>query len=623
MMAERNDGKAAVHCVHRMPFGPCPVDERQPAAGYRFRLWAPTVKEVEVGLVDPAGGKRYYPCARSGGWHSCRIAEARAGGRYVFRLEGEREVPDPASRFNPQDVHGPSQLTDPAAFAWDREWCGRPWEEAVIYELHIGTFTPEGSYAAAEARLEELAGLGITAIELMPLADFAGRRGWGYDGVLPFAPEAAYGTPEELKHFIQAAHRCGLMVFLDVVYNHFGPEGNYLHGYAPQFFTAAHQTPWGEAINYEGPAGATVRKFFIHNALYWLEEFRFDGLRLDAVHAIFDDTQPHFLEELSRQVRSQLGERHIDLVLENVANDAGRLGRPGTAGRFDAQWNDDFHHAAHVVLTGERDGYYADFAERPVAQLMRCLGEGFAFQGEPSAFHHRRRGTSSAGLPASAFVNFLQNHDQVGNRAFGERLAGLVAAPRLRALVALQLLAPSPPLIFMGEEAGATTPFLYFCDYRGELAKAVRDGRQREFTDFRGFAADGGREIPDPCAEATFLACKLDWAAREEPAGREWLALYHELLELRRVFVLPMLPSLRAGHCAMLMNGERAFEIRWPAVRGFALMLRANLDDRVSPSFAVPDFVPFAMLGPAAPEAGQLGPWSVHAYRLPGKETAA
>ena len=410
-----------LRCEHRMPFGAQAVDPGNRLGGYDFSLWAPTQQRIEVVLVGDAGDKRYYPCSEAYGWHRCRVTRARPGDRYFFRLGGDREVPDPASRFNAEDVHGPSVLTVPTDFAWDEDWRGRPWEEAVVYELHVGTFTSEGCFAAAEARLDELASLGFTAIELMPIADFPGHRGWGYDGVLLFAPEAAYGTPDQLKHFIQAAHRHGLMVFLDVVYNHFGPEGNYLHLYAPEFFTAAEQTPWGDAINFGGPASETVRSFFINNALYWIEEFRFDGLRLDAVHEIRDTSQPHFLEELSQRIRAHAlaAGRHVHLVLENVDNESRRLGPPAQAGRFDAQWNDDFHPAAHVLASGENDGYYGDFYPRPVEHLMRCLAEGFAFQGEPSTFHGHSRGEASTHLPASAFVNFLQNHDQIGNRAFG------------------------------------------------------------------------------------------------------------------------------------------------------------------------------------------------------------
>ncbi|KON82226.2 malto-oligosyltrehalose trehalohydrolase [Azoarcus sp. PA01] len=615
------------HHIHRMPFGPERIDEHDERAGYRFRLWAPATKHVELCLFTRSGAKHYVTCAKSEGWHTCRVVDARAGDLYMFRLDGQLEVPDPASRFNPHDVHGPSLLVDPRQFKWeDGAWHGRPWHEAVVYELHVGTFTPEGRYDAAERKLPELARLGVTAIELMPLADFPGRRGWGYDGVLPFAPDAAYGSPDELKRFVQSAHRLGLMVLLDVVYNHFGPDGNYLQVYTPQFFTTEHATPWGGAIAFDGVASATVREFFIHNALYWLEEYRFDGLRLDAVQSIFDASPRHILEELSMWVRARATHRRLHLVLEHVDNEASRLGAPQSQGTYDAQWNDDFHHAAHVLLTGERDGYYADYADHPVRHLVRCLAEGFAYQGELSPFHGRPRGEPSAALPPTGFVNFLQNHDQVGNRAFGERLVTLAPPDRLRAVVALQLLAPSPPLLFMGEEAGATTPFLYFCDYQGELATAVREGRKREFAGFEHFSAAGGNEndgegvheIPDPCAEAMFLASKLDWSARESEAGQRWLSFYRELLGLRHEFVVPRVPQIVAGGCTTTMHGDAAFEIRWPCTDGAALVLRANLAD-AAVTFDRLDVEPFAALGPDADDPRQLAPCSVRAYVvLPG-----
>jgi 1,4-alpha-glucan branching enzyme/maltooligosyltrehalose trehalohydrolase len=611
--------------AHRMPFGPRPLDEHDPHAGYCFRLWAPVEKRVELCLTGADGAKRYHACTKSDGWHCCEVAGARPGDRYAFRLDGQLEVPDPASRFNPQDVHGPSLLVDPEAFQWDTGWRGRPWEEAVLYELHVGAFTPEGRYESAERRLPELAALGITAIELMPLADFPGRRGWGYDGVLPFAPDASYGTPDELKHFIQAAHRLGIMVLLDVVYNHFGPDGNYLSVYAPEFFTAAHATPWGGAIHFDGAASAPVREFFVHNALYWLDEYRFDGLRFDAVHAIFDRSPRHILEEISIRARALATNRHIHLVLENLDNQACRLGPPATPGRYDAQWNDDFHHAAHVLLTGERDGYYADFAERPVELLARCIATGFAFQGDFSPFHDAPRGEPSAGLPPTAFVNFLQNHDQIGNRAFGERLVTLTEPHKLRALVALQLLAPAPPLLFMGEEAGSTTPFLYFCDHAEPLASAVRDGRRREFAAFARFATGAERvaDIPDPCAEASFADSRIDWEAREGDAQQEWLCFYRELLALRHAYVVPRVALLVPGRATPALLGEQAFVIRWPTIDGAELVLRANLGDAPSPPFAPLDTAPFASVGADPGEPARLGAWSVCAYVVPAQEEAS
>ena len=440
-----------------MPFGA----RLAPDGSARFRLWAPAARRVD--LVRTGAGESAMQ-ALADGWFESTQTDVGADARYAFRIDGGLVVPDPASRSNPDDVHGASALTDPLAFDWpDGAWRGRPWHEAVIYELHVGCFTPAGTFAAAIERLDDLAALGVTAIELMPVADFPGARGWGYDGVLPFAPEASYGTPDEMKQFVAAAHARGLMVLLDVVYNHFGPDGNYLHAYAPAFFDAAVTTPWGAALNLGGPGSRTVRDFFIHNALYWIEEFHFDGLRLDAVHAMHDVSALHFTDELAQAVRDGPGRaRHVHLVLENDANDARRLARGGAAEPrlADAQWNDDVHHALHVLASRETDGYYADFAGAPLRLFGRALAEGFAYQGEPSAYRGgEARGTPSTHLPPTAFVNSLQTHDQVGNRAFGERIAALAASAgrtdALRALTACVLLAPSPPMLFMGEEWAA------------------------------------------------------------------------------------------------------------------------------------------------------------------------
>jgi malto-oligosyltrehalose trehalohydrolase len=381
--------------------------------------------------------------------------------------------------------------------------------------------------------------LGVTAIELMPLADFAGKRNWGYDGVLPYAPDSVYGRPEELKALIDAAHGLGLMVLLDVVYNHFGPKGNYLPRYAPQFFTDRHQTPWGAAIDFSNDS---VRKFFVHNVRYWLEEYRFDGLRFDAVHAIIDESPRHILDEICASVPAG---KH--LVLENDANQARFIG----PGKYTAQWNDDSHHGYHVLATGESDGYYVAYADAPAKHLARCLAEGFAYQGEESPFSREPRGEPSAHLPPSCFVDFLQNHDQIGNRAFGERLLSLSNERSLKALSAIQLLAPSPPLLFMGEEWGCQQPFLFFCDFDGELGEAVRKGRREEFSRFASFR----NSIPDPLAESTFRQCVLDWTRRD--AG--WLSHYKKLLQLRARAIAPR----RFGPGTYRLLGERAFEVKW------------------------------------------------------------
>ena len=545
----------------------------------RFRLWAPAIDEVKLLLGEKRERRDVAMRALARGWHEAWAEDVAAGTPYAFRIDTGAAVPDPASRAQPWDVNGPSAVVDPGAFAWtDAAWRGRPWHEAVVYELHVGTFTPAGTYAAAQERLAELAELGITAIELMPLADFAGRRNWGYDGVLPFAPDAAYGTPEDLKRFVQAAHAHGLMVLLDVVYNHFGPEGNHLARYAPQFFNAAHQTPWGAAINFDGAASATVREFFVHNALYWIEEYHLDGLRMDAIHAIADDSPTHIVTDIVRAVAAGPGrERAVHLVLENDRNEARLLrGRAHAT----AQWNDDWHHAAHVIATGETDGYYADYSLLPVAHLGRTLAEGFAWQGEPSP--HRKgqsRGEPSADLPPLAFVPFLQNHDQVGNRALGERIASLAEPAALRLATAALLLAPSIPLLFMGEEYAASTPFLYFCDFEGKLAEAVREGRRREFAAFARFRDPAARErIPDPGAEETFLASKLVWEERATGAHAEWLALYRKLLAARARHVVPHLAGAR--HDARFrVIGPGGLAVDWTLGDGARLHLRANFSE--------------------------------------------
>jgi len=528
-----------------MPFGA----QLLPTGGVRFRLWAPGARRVELRLEGPAE-ELLAMTPMPGGWFEAITPDASAGTRYRFRPDDGPWLPDPASRCNPDDVHAASRVVDPAAYAWqDGDWRGRPWEDTVLYELHVGTFTPAGTFRAAMERLDYLVELGITAVELMPVANFPGRRNWGYDGVLAFAPDAAYGTPDDLKALVDAAHARGLMVFLDVVYNHFGPEGNYLHLYAEPFFSARHHTPWGAAINFDGAGSRTVRDFFIANALHWLTEYHIDGLRLDAVDTILDDSGRHILVELAEAVRAGPGrEQAIHLVLENDLNQARFLERDGATPRWHtAQWDDDFCHAMHVLLTGERDGYYADCADAPLEHLGRCLAEGFAWQGEPSAYRGgRARGEPSGHLPAGAFVAFIQNHDQVGNRAFGERLGRLARPEALRAASAVLLLAPMVPLLFMGQEFAAATPFLFFCDFEPGLRDAVRDGRRREFARFARFADPALRErIPDPCAVETFAASRLDWRSLEQPEHAAWLAFHRSLLEVRRREIVPRLAGVR------------------------------------------------------------------------------
>jgi len=560
---------------HAMPFGA----ESRPGGTVRFGLWAPGARTVALELSG-AGPPRAMP-RLDGGWFELET-EARPGDRYRFRIDGKHPVPDPASRFQPQGVDGESEVVEPADFDWrDAAWRGRSWKEAIIYELHVGTFTPAGTYRGAEEKLDYLAALGVTAIELMPVSSFPGRRNWGYDGVLPFAPAAVYGRPEDLKHFIQAAHAKNLMVFLDVVHNHFGPEGNYLGLYAPCFFTERHRTPWGQAINFDGPDSRTVRDFFIHNALYWLKEYHFDGLRFDAVHAIRDDSRPDILTELAETVRGQLSaEREIHLVLENDSNGARYLAR-NRGGRplwYTAQWADDLHHALHVLLTGETGGYYADYAGEPAWHLGRSLAEGFSYQGEPSEFRQgARRGEPSRELPPECFVSFLQNHDQVGNRALGERMVELADGQAVRLAMEILLLAPYPVLLFMGEEFGAATPFHFFCDFQPELGAKVREGRRAEFARSMPLASpEEQSRIPDPTSEQAFLDSRLDWSSVGRDPHRAWLSLYQRLLSNRCRKIVPLIQDIRPGGGSFELLGPRGLQVRWPLGAEGSLELIAN-----------------------------------------------
>jgi malto-oligosyltrehalose trehalohydrolase len=552
-----------------MPFG-----AKLRGDSVRFRLWAPAQSAMRL-CLEGETGTQVLPMARQDdGWFECITGAARAGTRYRFQLDDDTLVPDPVSRFQPDGVHGPSEVIDPGQYIWETpDWRGRAWREAVLYELHVGAFA--GDYDGVQRKLDHLCELGVTALELMPLASFDGRRNWGYDGVLPFAPASVYGRPESLKRLIDAAHARGLMMLLDVVYNHFGPSGNYLGRYAPQFFTDRHHTPWGQAIDF---ARVQVREYFIHNALYWLEEYRFDGLRFDAVDQIRDDSKWNILEEIARTARRQSSDRHIHLILENDNNAAHLLERQSGAPRFySAQWNDDLHHATHVLATAEHAGYYVDYAEQPAAAMARALAEGFAYQGEHSNYRDRHRGSNSKRLPSTAFVDFLQNHDQIGNRAFGERLAELADAKAVECLTAMLLLAPSIPLLFMGEEWGSTRPFLFFCDYEGELADAVRDGRRRELAKFDAFADPQTRErIPDPNAPDTFAASTLDWKTTESEPGARRMAFIRELLAIRRREVTPRLSeTMRSG--SFELADDHALRVSWRLGDGAILCIVANL----------------------------------------------
>jgi maltooligosyltrehalose trehalohydrolase len=556
----------------------------------RFALWAPG---CEIVALELDGAPTAMMHAQSDGWFSLE-AQAAPGARYRFRIGPELAVPDPAARAQDGGVHGWSVLPPPDTYVWAHDWAGRPWREAVLYEAHCGVL---GGFNEVAKRLPELAKLGVTALQLMPINAFSGERNWGYDGVLPYAIAPAYGSADEFKALVDTAHGLGMMVLLDVVYNHFGPDGNYLPSYAKAFFDEDRHTPWGPAIAFSRSA---VARYFIDNALYWLETFRLDGLRFDAVHAIGDTA---FLDAMATEIRARITDRPVHLVLENETNDAARL----SAG-YDAQWNDDFHNVVHVLLTDETSSYYSDFAERPAERLARSLAEGFVYQGEGSPNHDGRpRGAPSGHLPPTAFVNFLQNHDQVGNRALGERLTCLVSTERLRAAMGLLLLSPQIPMLFMGEEDGSTSPFLFFTDFHDDLADAVREGRRREFAKFPAFADPKARQaIPDPNARATFEASR----PAPGPDAAAWRDLMSHLLALRREHLAPHIDEATSlGACAI---GAKAVQARWRlGDKIYSLAVNLGPDAVALPT--APAGPPLAVVGPA-PSDGRFAPASFVAW---------
>lgn len=578
--------------------GATPLDGRRT----RFRLWAPGQKAVSI-VIDGAAPLAMQ--AGDDGWFEAEIV-CGPGCRYNYTCGDGLRIPDPAARAQDGGVHGASVVVDPSAYTWQHtQWRGRPWEEAVLYELHPGLC---GGFAGVADRLPALKALGVTAVELMPVNEFPGTRNWGYDGVLPYAPASAYGTPDQLKALIDTAHGLGLMMFLDVVYNHFGPDGNYLGAYAPQMFRSDIKTPWGSAIDFRRPE---VRRFFTENALYWLLEYRFDGLRFDAVHAI---SEPDWLDEMAAEVRARVEPgRHVHLVLEHEGNVASHL-----TGGFDAQWNDDFHHVMHVLLTGEQEGYYIDYADAPAEKLARSLAEGFVYQGDPS--HHRDgkpRGTKSAHLPPTAFVNFLQNHDQIGNRALGERLTSLAAPEALEAAIAVLLLSPQIPMLFMGEEEASPTQFLYFTDHHDELADAVRNGRRAEFASFAAFADPARRAaIPDPNALQTFEASRLVADPAHATTRR---SLYRELLARRHAEIVPRLSGTTSLGAAAI--GGHAVSARWRLGDGATLSLAVNLAPEAVTLPPLPGRLLFhtANITAAQLRGGMLGAYATVAFLEPAR----
>jgi maltooligosyltrehalose trehalohydrolase len=579
------DPRPARAAARRLPIGA----EPRPGGGVDFRVWAPARQRVEVVFeavetvpkaaktAAPKTAKTAVPKAAKtavpvplapvalerepGGYFSGVVEAAAPGALYRFRLDGEGPFPDPASRFQPAGPHGPSQVVDPTAFPWtDAGWRGiEPWGQ-VIYELHVGTFTRAGTFRAAAAELPELAALGVTVIELLPVADFAGRFGWGYDGVDLFAPTRLYGEPDDLRTFVDRAHAIGLGVILDVVYNHLGPDGNYLTQFAPAYFSNCHGTDWGVAINFDGPQAAPVREFYLANVRHWIEEYHLDGLRLDATQDIHDDSPDPILAALARVARQAAGERSIFLVAENEPQET-RLARPAAEGGcgLDALWNDDFHHSAVVALTGRREAYYTDYLGTS-QELVSAVKHGYLYQGQRYSWQEKRRGTSSRGLPPWAFVSFLENHDQVANTLTGERLHTRASPGCHRALTALLLLGPATPMLFQGQEFGASAPFPYFADHGPALAQKVRQGRQEFLAQFPSLAGSAAQAaIPDPGAQATFERAKLDFGERQSHAASH--ALHRDLLHLRRREAV--LAGKDAARVDGAVLGEAAFVLRF------------------------------------------------------------
>jgi len=557
---------------HQMKFG-----TQITARGTRFRLWAPLRSAIGLKLESEPVARPMKRLLR--GWFELEVEGVGAGATYRFILDDGTIVPDPASRYQPEDVLGPSEVIDPRSFPWtDIGWVGRPWEETILYEIHLGTFTSEGTFRAAINKLDYLVDLGVTAIQLMPVSDFPGRWNWGYDGALPFAPDSTYGRPDDLKALIDGAHSRSLMVLLDVVYNHFGPKGNFLSKYAP-VFTDRHETPWGAAVNYDGHGSEMVRDLMLANALYWLNEYHFDGLRLDAVHEIKDDGLNHLLHDLALQIRGATDGRHTHLVIENEQNQTDWLLRTGDgrAGLYDGQWNDDFHHLVDTALYGDKSAFAQDYGISTQG-LARALATGFGFQGETVPSAQQSKGAPSAQLPPVAFVSFVQNHDQIGNRPFGDRITLLVDRRKARAVAALYLLAPQIPLIFMGEEWGSEQPFLFFSDVDPAFGEVIRQQRSAQF----GKLVSPEKrtvDIPDPMAESSFLQSKLDWQELTLPANADFHGLYRRLLKIRREEIMPLLTGVggHSGSYRQIVGG--AFLVEWKLAKGKVLRLIANLAD--------------------------------------------
>ncbi len=594
--------------------------EIQAAGNVRFRLFAPAVKAVQVSLEGRAEPLQMQKM--DGGWYELATAEAQAGSRYKFVLPDGTAVPDPVSRHQPEDVDGPSEVIDPRAYAWrDVAWQGRPWSESVLYEMHVGAFTPEGTFAAASEKLDHLAAVGITAVELMCIAEFPGLRNWGYDSVLLYAPDSSYGRPEDLKAFVDAAHARGIQVILDVVYNHFGPQGNYLPRYFPQLLTKEHCTPWGDALNFDedrsdsNGCSKQVRELIIQNALYWVEEFHIDGLRLDASHAIIDSSPLHVLDEMALRVRELAASfephRRVHLIREDEHNISTELmrSRRGKAKHYTAQWN---HDMSHLLGAGMRSNFDGDRNDDETRRISHAVAEGYVLAEEDKESRGEVAEAHLCDVPPTAFISFVQTHDLIGNRIGGERIHALIAPESVKAVMAVLLLVPQTPMIFMGDEFAATTPFPYFCDFYGELGPAVSKGR-REFLQNLHHASDEElAKAPDPQAESTFVSAKLKWDELEDAAHSDWLPWYANILRVRLEKIAPLISRL-GGRCGLpRVLGPNAFEVSWTLKDARVLRLGANLR-------------PFSWNGFTAPAEGtetiwvegsvwsatELGPYSV------------
>jgi maltooligosyltrehalose trehalohydrolase len=563
--------------------------------GTRFRVWAPTRERVEVVLESGARAGDSLSLARApDALHAVFVPGVGAGDRYWYRLDGEGPFPDPVSRCQPAGVHASSEVIDPRRFGWsDGAWRGVALEDLVVYELHVGTFSPAGTFGGVAERLSYLRALGVTAIELMPLADFPGCRNWGYDGVSLFAPARCYGTPDDLRRLVDTAHAAGIGVLLDVVYNHFGPDGAYVHAFSPWVFSKRHRTPWGDAINLDGPHSDIVRALLIENAIHWIREYHFDGLRLDATHALIDDGPRHFVAELAAAVHAAVSHRQVLVIAEDERNLVQIL-RPERTGGWgvDAVWADDFHHQVHTALTGEHDGYYADYAGT-ATDLAETLRHGWFYHGQHSAYRRGPRGSDPVGIEPRRFVICLQNHDQIGNRAFGDRLHQMTDLPAYRAASVLFVLAPETPLLFMGQEWAASAPFRYFTDHHQELGRLVTEGRRREFSRFAAFQDQRARDrIPDPQAEETFESSRLDWSELGCEPHRSVARLYAALLALRRTEAA--LRSATWDRVEVLAAGDQGLLMCRGAVGAPTVAIGVWLRGAGVGEFVLPQWVPAA-----------------------------